>query len=86
MPYPSIGQCPVEYPTPPIDQKQMSKFGQFDRFWSRGWVAYTTPTGFVKSTLCQDLGNLIFQLEMTKDQGQTKLRTQPSTRWLFEAY
>ena len=28
------------------NQKQISNFGQFDGFWSRGWVAYTTsPEG-----------------------------------------
>ena len=27
------------------DQKQISNFGQFDGFWSRGWVAYTTSPG-----------------------------------------
>jgi len=43
LPYLSIGQCPIQDPTPLINQKQISNFGQFDGFWSRGWVAYTTP-------------------------------------------
>jgi len=47
MPYPSIGQCPIEYPTPLINQKQISNFGQFDGLWSRGWDAHTTPPGVV---------------------------------------
>jgi len=63
LPYPSIGQCPSEYPIPLINQKQISDFGQSYRFWSRGWVAYTTPSGggIGQTTLCQNLGNLIFQ-------------------------
>jgi len=63
LPYLSIGQCPIQDPIPLINQKQISNFGQFDRFWSRGWVAYTTPPrgGIGQTTLCQNLGNLIFQ-------------------------
>jgi len=63
LPYLSIGQCPIQDPTPLINEKQISNFGQFDGFWSRGWVAYTTPPGggIGQTTLCQNLGDLIFQ-------------------------
>mmetsp|Transcript_87942 Transcript_87942/g.128585 ORF Transcript_87942/g.128585 Transcript_87942/m.128585 type:complete len:81 (-) Transcript_87942:6-248(-) len=75
LPYLSIGQCPIQDPTPLINQKQISNFGQFDGFWSRGWVAYATPHGggIRQTTLCQNLGNLIFKVEMTKDQGSIPL-------------
>jgi len=64
LPYLLIGQCPFQDHTPLINQKQISKFGQFDGFCSRGWVAYTTPpgSGIGQTTLCQNLGNLIFQV------------------------
>jgi len=32
LPYLSIGQCPIQDPTPLINQKQISNFGQFDGF------------------------------------------------------
>ena len=39
-------------------------FFQFKGFWSMGWVAYTNPPGggIEQTTLCQNLGNLIFQI------------------------
>ena len=40
-----IGQCPIQDPNPLINPKQTWKFGQFDGFWSRAWVAYTNPPG-----------------------------------------
>ena len=56
LPYPSIGQFPIEYPTPLINPKQTKKIGHVYGFWSRGWVAYTIPPrgGMVQSTLRQN--------------------------------
>jgi len=61
LPCPSMGQCPIEYPNPLTNQKQISNFGQFDGFRSRGRVANTTPSesGIGQSNLCQNPGNSI---------------------------
>ena len=43
--------------------RRINFFSQFDGFRSRVWVAYTTPPGggIGQTTLCQNLGNLVFQ-------------------------
>jgi len=47
LPYPSIGQCPINYSTLHINQKQMSNFGQFYGFWSMGGLPIQPPLGVV---------------------------------------
>jgi len=47
LPYLSIEQCPIQDPTPLINQKQISNFGQFDDFGRGGGLPTRPPMGVV---------------------------------------